>query len=181
MNNLKNLSGLLIVICFFFFACEGPAGPAGDVGPQGPAGEQGEQGQQGDEGNANVKTIIFNVYKNMWIKIDDGFWAYEKNLSIITSEIAYSGLVLVFLKSTNSDHWQALPYTWPGTNEKIMRYWYGANQLQIDIYSESDTYEPTLDYTFKVAAIEGNLVTKAKKAGVNINDSNQLKIYFNIE
>lgn len=177
MNNLKNLCGLLIVICFFFFACEGPAGPAGDVGPQGPAGEQ---GQQGDEGNANVKTTIFNVYKHMWVE-DGSRWDYSTNLSIITSEIAYSGIVLVFIKSTNSDHWQALPYTWPGVNEIIMRYWYGTNYLQIEIYSESDTYVPTIDYTFKVAAIEGTLVTKAKKAGVNINDADQLKIYFNIE
>ncbi len=164
----------MLIICFTFFACEGPEGPEG---PQGTQGIQGVEGPQGTEGNANVSVSIFTVYASSWDKIGSR-WEYATTLSIITSEIANNGIVLVFVKSTNSDHWQALPYTWPGTYEKITRYWYGFNYLNIEIYSEYSYYVPSYDYTYKVAAIGGNLITKAKKDGVNLNNYNQVKEYF---
>lgn len=178
MNNFKKITCLLAMISFSFFACEGPAGPAGDIGPQGP---QGQQGEQGDDGNANVKISIFTVYDWEWTESSAAYWSYTKNIGIITSEIANSGIVVIFVKSTNSEHWQALPYTWPGTYEKILRYWYTTNYLEIDIYSEYDSYEPTSTYRFKVAAIEGDIVNNAKKGGIDLNDYNQFKDYFNIE
>ena len=178
MNSLKRMTCLLAMISFSFFACEGPAGPAGDIGPQGPAGPQ---GPQGDEGNANVKISIFTVYDWEWAESNTAYWSYNKYVSIITSEIANSGVVLVFVKSTNSEHWQSLPYTWPGTYEKILRYWYTTNYLEINIYSEYDSYEPTSTYRFKVAAIAGEIVDNAKKGGVNLNDYDQFKDYFKIE
>ena len=177
MKNFKRITFLFAIICFTFFACEGPEGPEG---PQGTQGIQGVEGPQGTEGNANVSVTIFTIYDSQWSK-SGSIWYYNTSLSIITSDIANNGIVLVFVKSTNSDAWQALPYTWPGTYEKICRYWYAAQYLELQIYSEYAYYAPSTDYTYKVAAIGGNLITKAKKDGVNLNDYKQTKEYFKFE
>ena len=174
MKNLKKITFLVAVILFIFSACEGPEGP------QGIQGIQGEQGIQGPEGSADVSVYVFTVSASSWEK-SGSRWEYATTLSIITSEIANNGVVLVFVKSTNSEHWQSLPYTWPGTYEKIIRYWYTTQYLKIEIYSEYDYYAPSSTFTFKVAAIGGNLVTKAKKDGVNLNDYKQAKEYFKFE
>ena len=174
---LRLLSGTFLIVLLVLFSCEGPEGPPGAPGDPG---APGTPGAPGAPGNANVNTSVFTVYTYQW-QPDGARWDYETNLSIITADIVASGAVLVYVKSTSSDAWQALPYTWPGTYEKIMRFWHSINYLQIEIYSEYSNYTVIIDYTFKVVAIAGNLVNKSITDGIDLNDYEEVSKYFGID
>ena len=165
MKNLT-LKGFLIVVAviFSFSSCKKEEGP---------------QGPPGKDGNANVKTQIITVTPGEWNTNNSTLYVI-KDVSIITSDIANSGAVMVYLKATNSSSYQALPYTWPGNNERIMRFWYSKGSLEIDIYEENGPAStPTSTYTFKVVAIEGNLAEK--NTNVNYNNYNEVKEYYNLK
>ena len=160
MNILKNVLYACIVISLFMVACfEGPQGP---------------------EGNANVKTVTFSVYSSEWVE-DGARWEYIKNVSIITPDIYNEGVVLVYVKATDGNYWQSLPYTWPGTSQIIQRYWYAIGQVQLEYYCNDTLWVPTSNLSYKVVAIEGNIADRALSSGVNLNDYAQVEEYFNVK
>lgn len=160
------------IIATMFAGCtkEGPEGP------QGPAGTNGTNGSNGIDGNANVKTQIISVIPGEWNTSSNTLYVV-KNVSIITSDIVSNGAVLVYWKSSGSSSYQALPFTWPGTNEILYRFWYDTGELELDIYQENGPPpSPTTTYTYKVVAIQGDL--QSKITGVDFKDYEKVKQYF---
>lgn len=150
----------------------------GPVGPQGVQGARGIDGQDGSDGNANVKTEIITISPSAWITSGNTLYVI-KYLSIITYDIAEYGVVLVYWKSTGSSSYQALPLTWPGTDETIYRFWSSSGQIELSIYQENGPPAiPTSTYTYKVVAIESELISKV--TNVDFNNYNEVKEYFNL-
>lgn len=144
-------------------------------------GAKGETGASGVNGNANVKSTTFTVFASDWQTATGSFPPLFVNRTepLITADIANSGAVMLYMQSTSSTQWQALPYTFPTSSSSTMyRFWHSENTLQINIYEESGT--PTAaTRTFKMVVMSSS----ARLANPNIDytDYEQVKATFNLE
>ena len=138
--------------------------------------EKGVQGDQGEPGNANVKTTIVTITASEWS--GTSIVEAERNLNIITTDIAEFGAVFVYMK-IGDKMYKPLPYTWPaGANTVIYRYKTAPNLIKFEIYSEGTTTTPTSDRVFKVVAMEASEYNYAKQnMGVDFNNYQQVESY----
>jgi len=141
--------------------------------------EKGETGAAGTNGNANVKSALFTVFPSEWQTSGNTIYI-SKTSSLITADIANTGGVMLYIQSTNSTSWQALPYTFPNGSSSLMyRFWHSENYLEIDIYGESSAPTVTSNREFKMVVFSST----ARLANPNIDytDYEQVKATFNLE
>ncbi|MCB9335801.1 MAG: hypothetical protein H6586_06605 [Flavobacteriales bacterium] len=164
MNTIKSISYLILIISIALFSCT-------------KEGKQGETGPAGVNGNANVKSETFTIFPSNWQTSGNTIYV-NRTTSLITTNIANSGAVLLYIQSTNSTAWQALPYTFPGTNQ-IYRYWHSDGELQIQVYDSQSTPYITSNRNFKLVTISST----AKVANPNIDYNNyyEVKGAFNLK
>lgn len=167
----------LIASASLIFSCA----KDGEDGLPGPVGQTGQTGQTG---NSNVKSETFTSNTSDWIHIGtngqagDGF-SFLQFSSIITSDIANSGAVFVYVLSTGGG-WIALPasFTKSAWTEN-WRYAYSSLQLVISKEdSDFNTLNPGIQ-TFKVVAISST--ARIANPNVDYNDYEQVKAAFNLE
>ncbi len=165
----KTLLFSILALSLFCTNCEGPMGPMGDPG------RNGLNGRDGRDGNANVKTYTFDVYPYQWKKINEYRYGYSNFTYDITQDIVDNGDVRVYIKSSNSGAWQALPYNFNG---ELNRYWYDLFEIQLDILSEkANAIDIDKSYKYKAVIIEGEAVNKS----LDYNDYNQVKEYYGLQ
>ncbi|MCW5898754.1 MAG: hypothetical protein KIT10_05735 [Flavobacteriales bacterium] len=133
-------------------------------GPEGPAGPQGPQG------NANVQSLTFSASPGDWSSISGGY-AINRNVPIVTSGIASTGAVLVYLQS--GSQWVAIPLTISGVT---WLYGYGTGQVQIEVNSAAAPSQVTV---WKVVAIASSgMITDS---GVDVTNYDEVRDYFGLE
>ncbi len=116
----------------------------GDRGPVGPSGNQG----RGD-GYTEFKTFEFTVTPNGWQKDPNlsNKWTFKYNTSAITSEVEEKGMVLIYMKSSNKQTWQLLPYTFMDREANGNYYsteynaWWGIEQIEVQ-YTDTHPITP---------------------------------------
>jgi hypothetical protein len=77
----------------------------------GPAGATGATGATGASGNANVKSFNITINNNDWDKATGlGFiWIYTYDFPALTKSIMDSGMIIVYLKTTNGSSYSIDP------------------------------------------------------------------------
>jgi len=139
MKTLTYKLSFFVLLSGLFFGC--------GKGPQGPAGA---------DGNANVLSHLFVVSPSAWY-ISGSSLMVDLSTSLLTDYIINEGAVLVFVEATDANNvWQAMPYTWPSTNE-YWGFWCEKGLVTIEINDGSGTVpaKPSGNTTFKVVAIDG--------------------------
>lgn len=146
MKIIKFLTiGLLIAGVTSLSSCkkEGPIGPAG---------------KDGIDGNANVTSNTFTVNSWNWTLSD---YVYYADLSVpsITSSIANTGLVQVYMESTSSPGvWLNMPWTeWFSSYTSTYNFNHGTGSVRV-FKADSDLQAPSNPglRRFKVIAIESS-------------------------
>lgn len=142
-------------------------------------GAPGPTGSAGTNGNANVKSETFMYSPSSW-QLASNTYFINRTTTLITSDIVTSGAILVYMQSTTSTSWQALPYTWPnGTQSQIYRFWYNTNNLKLEIYSEDLTPSVSTNLTFKLVAISSS--ARLSNPHIDFNDYYQVKAAFDLK
>ena len=138
--------------------------------------EKGIQGDQGEPGNANVKTTIVTITPAEWSGTTTV--EAEKNLSIITDEIAEFGAIFVYIK-IGDKMYKPMPYTWPENgNSTLYRFKTAPNLIKFEIHSEGSTTKPVTNRVFKVVAMSASEYDYAKRdKNVDFNNYTQVEEY----
>ena len=140
--------------------------------------KEGPAGPKGEDGNANVKTYKYTIKTDEW-QGSGGNYYHEESIPEITEDIYENGDVRVYIKSNNSEQYQALPYTWISNPnyQYIAKYWYGVGSLKIQVVFNDPNNTVTWDFEVKVVIIEGNAVNK----NVDYNNYESVKIYYGLK
>lgn len=196
---------LAIMIAFLgVVSCEGPEGPEGPAGPTGAtgaAGPAGPAGAAGQNGNANVTTISLPASEITWAEeIYFGRTAniYSLTNDAINQDILDHGTILGYCKIMElPDIWTPLPFmreSNDGLNRMYIQFDYTLNTITIMAYQTTGIFDPTdyaIEYRFMLitdntitgAKGEGaeDLLARLKKAGVDLDDYNEVTEYFGLE
>lgn len=136
--------------------------------------KEGPQGPAGQDGNANVKSYTVGVEPYQWSG-SEGSYRVNINMPAITQAIYDNGDVRVYVKASDAESYQALPYTWPDFS--ITRYWYQVGSVQLDEKFVSQTMKPEIYSEFKIVVIEGGLQNK----NLNFNNYEEVRSYYSLE
>jgi hypothetical protein len=101
---------LSIASCEKMQGPKGDTGAAGAPGTTGATGPQGTPGEQGPAGNANVHSNLVTIFPGQWITSSPGFYFADASVPAITTDIATSGMVSVFMQN-NVGSWIAVPFS----------------------------------------------------------------------
>lgn len=148
--------------------------------------KDGEDGAQGPQGNANVQSATYSVSPGDWGafgtagQVGYGF-GVNLNAPIVSSSIASSGAVLVYLKS-GTDRWVAMPLTFPegATWNKTWLYSIGPSSVQLEVYDDDlYTAAPTVVHEFRIVAIanSGMMVN----SGVDLTDYDAVSDFLGLD
>jgi hypothetical protein len=159
----------------------GTPGATGPTGPQGPAGTPGATGPQGPTGNANVRQYTFGQRS-----IGGGSFATYSSMPLTQAELDSSTIAMFHEISTLPNVW----YPSPGLGNAAS-YMTRANlsilaaSLYIELYAltpAGGALATTLSFSrFRVIIIPSSSnVTLAKTSGLNLNDYNAVRKFYNL-
>ncbi len=143
-------------------------------------GKEGSPGPAGTNGNANVKSQTSTV--SAWSWDGAGFYNFSNiNVPILTSDIANTGVVMVYLQTTSGE-WAPLPRTFAITSAPTsmnQRFVYSTGNVKI-IFQNSDLTQPSSSpIVFKIVCIASSGMIA--HPNVDILNYNDVKNTFNLE
>ena len=139
-------------------------------------GETGPAGKDGKDGNANVNSKEFTITN--WIKDGDKYKG-TISYSVITADIVNNGAVLVYI-SNGSGGYIAMPISFL-SNGYLYMYTPVFYEGGVTVWASSTktSYSGPNSGTFKVVAIDGKSIKKAKTV-IDLNNYQEVKNYFNL-
>lgn len=157
----------------------GQDGNDGKDGINGTNGTNGQDGQDGQDGNANVKSQIVSVTSSDWI-ITSNIAYFDTPVAIITSSIANSGSVQVFMESsTQAGTWLNMPsIQYASGYFSTFNFIYGTGVIRI-FKNDSDLSTPINpgNRTFRIVAIASS--ARAANPNVDWRDYSQVEKIIN--
>lgn len=158
-----------------FTACGGTSGPTGATGA---TGATGPSGTNGTDGNANVKQYTFGTRTT-----STGFILYS--ISPFTQAELDSSTIVMFHESVNVSQWVATPGYGLGSYSTRASFLILSGGLGITvalIAPAGTTYTTSTTFTrFRVIVIPASSnVNLAKAGGLNLNDYNAVRKYYNL-
>lgn len=169
---IKNALILLSITLFVFSSCkkEGPAGPAGK------------------DGNANVISSNTLTLTNWSTTFDNGtefLYSSTINWPSITQAIKDEGVVMIYIRTSASTNWTALPYSESGNGySDAFNFEIGVGQVFIDFDGYDSSGSPGASalngvFTIRMVAIPSS----ERKANPNVNllDYNAVKAAYHLE
>jgi hypothetical protein len=120
MKTIKFLTILAVVAMFTSCAKDGATGPAGATGAA------------GAQGNANVSDSVYTVYNWNYDGANES-WFYTFTPTFLTSAIASTGSVSVFLSIDGGNSWNGLPTTYvdPSMLDAYWTFGYATNNVTV--------------------------------------------------
>ena len=162
MKKISKLMSVLLVIILISASCT----------------KEGKEGLAGADGNANVIVKNITILPSEWE--DNGYSVFVgKDVVEITDDIVYNGAVFVQLKA--NDFYQALPVTDLEGQVKVYNYTYGIGGIEFSISSDEAISTFNENVIYKVIIMEGNILTKAKNSGVDVNNLKEMAIFINLD
>ncbi len=119
--------------------------------------------------------MTFGVNSYDWTKGSNGTYYYDKSIPAITESIVESGDVRVYVRATNSNSYQALPYTW--FDFSVTRYWYERSHIILEKKYKDSNAEVEDYFFFKVVIIEGEKI----ESTLNYNNYEEVMDYYNLQ
>ena len=173
-----------------FTACGGTPGPTGPngttgatgpAGPTGPIGVTGPTGPTGPTGNANVQQYTFGLRR-----ITAGSFASYSNMPLTQTQLDNTTVVVFHEHTDNRNTW----YPSPGAGYlngyvTLMVLSITGSNLLVDVQPKNPDgtlYASTLTFSrVRVIIIPASSnVTLAKASGLNLNDYNAVRKYYNL-
>jgi len=181
-NKILRTTIILCMTALAFTACRPEDGKDGINGQDGTPGAQGPVGQ---DGNANVVSKTFTATQISWTDktiYGTNYKVATLNMPEITQNIIDNGAVLVYGGFFWESPWSALPISFFETG-KTSYYTYGiaTGKVTLRVHNSTNAVPSTPGIPFRVVVIEGKAAGKARSNGVNLNDYEQTKAYFNLK
>ena len=204
---LKLGSLLLLFAVAGVLSCEGPEGPQGPQGPAGPAGAAGAAGATGatgatgaagQEGNANVKIVTLLSKDITWIEgeyLGRPANVFSLAADEVNDDIMDHGTVLGYCSLFGE--WFHLPLTWEdesGSTRLYVLHSYSPNTITLYAYETGGVLDPVdieeyrflliTDFTItspKGISAEEEILKKLSKAGVDVNNYQEVMTYFELK
>ncbi len=195
-NIIFKIQYIVALFCFLaIMSCskEGDIGPKGEQGVQGEPGQDGSDGVDGQDGNANVIASDWMAFDTT--QLDALEYNIFRNDANFTQEVFDSAVVMAYGSGNSAigTFFSAFPITYENGTKKV-EHTFIVQVGAIHILNKADSGSLVSDSTVRSyryvivpsssssgKTAKTDIISKLKKAGVDINNYEQVANYFGLE